>query len=192
MEYSKEHIRKTALKLRQSLTREQVSLKSEAILNRLAGLEEYKKSSLVMLYADFRNEVATGDMIRMCIEDGKRTILPYIVRTDEGGRAMYASQIASLEELCPGAYGIYEPKESARIAVSPLSLDMVIVPGVAFDERRNRLGYGAGFYDCFLAQTRGGCCKAALAFEVQIFPSIPKGVHDVCMDMVVTEDRVIT
>ncbi len=191
MAYSKEQIRKIALKLRQDLPCEQISVRSRAVLNRLAGLEEYKKSNLVMLYADFRNEVRTGEMIRMCIEDGKRTVLPYIVRTGAGGREMYASQVASLTELWPGTYGIYEPKEAVRIPVSPSSLDMVIVPGVAFDEKRNRLGYGAGFYDCFLARTRRGCCKVALAFEVQIFSNIPKGAHDIRMDMVVTEDRII-
>jgi 5-formyltetrahydrofolate cyclo-ligase len=91
----------------------------------------------------------------------------------------------------PGVFGILEPrKESARI-FNPEEIDLVIVPGVAFDEHRNRIGFGAGFYDRFLESVRPSCAKIGIAFEFQIYDEVPVEEHDIPLDLVITEKRTI-
>jgi 5-formyltetrahydrofolate cyclo-ligase len=100
-----------------------------------------------------------------------------------------------MEELAIGMYNIFEPAEQLRRQPAkqvPVSqIDLAMVPGVAFDERGGRLGHGKGYYDKLLENARPDCPLVALAFECQIFPEIPVGEHDIYMDKVITERRVI-
>jgi 5-formyltetrahydrofolate cyclo-ligase len=104
------------------------------------------------------------------------------------GNGLELFEIREFErDVSPGAWGIPEPHEHNRVALD--AVDLLIVPGLAFDDRGNRLGYGAGFYDRLLAS----CSKptVALAFEGQIVSEVPAGNHDIRIKKIVTETRVI-
>ena len=94
-------------------------------------------------------------------------------------------------DLFPGFKGIREPDPDSLRQLSADDLDLIIVPGVAFDSSGNRLGMGKGYYDRFLKHLRPSALKIALAFENQIVASIPWDDNDIKMDMIITEERVI-
>ena len=101
---------------------------------------------------------------------------------------MRAAEVGSLAELEPGFKGILEPR--TRMPVDPSTADVVIVPGVAFDARGNRLGYGGGFYDSFLSEC-GDVPRIGVCFEVQVVDEVPVAEHDLPVDVIVTESRTI-
>lgn len=186
---SKNELRKSVIAARNRLVEEEIEDKSAAVAHRLLGLDEYLKAGTVMAYVDFRNEVQTGSIIRDALRRGKRVVVPV---TDVPGKKLTPAQITDFPgDLAPGAWGILEPKPERLRPVPPEEIDIVIVPGVAFDTAGNRLGYGGGFYDRFLLQTRPDCVYAALAFELQVRPNVYPGEHDLPVHMLVTEDRVL-
>ena len=122
-------------------------------------------------------------------EQGKRVVVPYCV-----GGQIQLFLLADVEELAAGGLGILEPKPALRgdpsRHVEPAGLDLVLVPGVAFDRRGGRLGRGKGYYDGLLAHIRPDTSLVALAFECQIVPEIPMLPHDVYMHKVITEKAI--
>ena len=96
---------------------------------------------------------------------------------------MVAGRILSQSELVPGAYGIPEPPEDAEI-LDPRAFGLILVPGVAFSPEGRRLGRGGGYYDRYLADTRG--LKVALARDLQLTPHLPAGPHDIDVDLIIT------
>jgi 5-formyltetrahydrofolate cyclo-ligase len=179
----KKEIRKKALAARDSLLPGQRSSKSRQIEESLFSLPEFKSAHAVMFFASFRSEVDTVPMIRRALGDGKRVILPKV-----NGDKLELFEIKNFDnDVSPGAWGIPEPCGSAPVKLD--ELDAIIVPGAAFDERGNRLGYGAGFYDKLLSEFKKP--TVALAFEEQITSNIPADPHDVPVQKIVTEKRVI-
>jgi 5-formyltetrahydrofolate cyclo-ligase len=177
-------IRKQVLAARDSMLPGQRTAKSREIGERLFALPEFKSARIVMFFASFRSEVETGLMIQRALISGKRVILPKVT-----GKDLALFEIRDFEkDVSPGAWGIPEPVASRPIDLA--EIDLIIVPGVAFDDRGNRLGYGAGFYDKLLpAFTK---TTVALAFELQIVPQIHADPHDVPVKKIVTEKSVIT
>src|SRR5690606_25232452 len=96
----------------------------------------------------------------------------------------------SLEELSPGTFGVMEPPEKEEIVLK--DIDVVVVPGVAFDRNGYRIGYGAGYYDNFLPKLKSDAKNIAVAFEMQLRDLIPVESHDVKMDMIITEQGIYT
>jgi 5-formyltetrahydrofolate cyclo-ligase len=99
-----------------------------------------------------------------------------------------------MDELQTGMYGILEPRTELRAIeakrVDPVELDLIMVPGVAFDRRGARTGHGKGYYDKLLQHARPDCPLVALAFECQVFDEIPTEPHDIFMDRIITESTV--
>lgn len=155
------------------------------IAARFLALEAFGHARTVLFYASYRGEVATQPLVEAALAAGKRTALP---RVDRPRRTMEAYPISSWDDLQPGAYGILEPPASSPV-IPPAEIDLIVVPGVAFDETGARVGYGAGYYDRYLARTGG--CRAALAYELQVVASVPAGSYDALMDYIITERRVI-
>ena len=179
----KKELRKKVLGARDKLSPRQRAAKSREIEERLFSLPEFKSAGTVMFFASFRSEVDTGPMIRRALMFGKRVVLPKVEGTE-----LALHEITDFDnDVAPGAWGIPEPIESRPVMLE--ELDLVIVPGAAFDERGNRLGYGAGFYDKLLPAFRK--MTVALAFEVQIVPNVPADIHDVPIKKIVTDRRVI-
>lgn len=186
---SKENVRKETLAARKAISMEDLIIKSDSIKEKLFSTELYKNSNTIMAYIDFRNEVLTEKIIKTAIADGKRIVIPIsVVET----RQLILSEVINYDtELEAGAYGILEPKPEYIREVDPLTVDLVLIPGVAFDERGFRVGYGAGYYDRFLEKVRPDTSKIALSLELQMVEYAYEDSHDVPVDIVLTEDRII-
>lgn len=160
---------------------------SRTIWQRFLALPEYAAADTVMLYVDARSEVRTRPFLPEVIATGKRVVVPYCA---EGDLVLF--RLENEEQLAPGYHGILEPKLELRALanhrVEPGELDLVMVPGVAFDRRGGRLGYGKGYYDRLLRRAGGGA--VAVAFECQIVAEIPMLQYDVFMDKVITEKTI--
>jgi len=162
---------------------------SREICRKLATLPEYRSAATVMFYLDIRTEVRTRPFLPAVGEQGKRIVVPYCV---EGQIELF--RMESLDELAAGTFGILEPPAELRgradRKVEVSELDLIVVPGVAFDRKGARLGHGGGYYDKLLRLVRPDTAVVALAFECQLFPAIPMQPHDVYMQRVITERTV--
>ncbi|MFA4028524.1 MAG: hypothetical protein GDYSWBUE_000428 [Candidatus Fervidibacterota bacterium] len=145
-------------------------------------------ASTVMLYAPMNDEVNVEPLIRQLLSVGVRVCLPQVERTS---RRIIPRLISSFDEqVAVGTYGIREPKGECQIV--PLDeIEAVIVPGRAFDERCRRIGRGGGYYDRFLGELPKSACTIGVAFEFQVFDSVPADEDDVPVDCVITERRAI-
>lgn len=185
----KRELRKKIIAERMGLSQSMVAQKSLNIAKKLDSLLEYQKASLIMFYLDFRNEVQTSKLIEQALAEGKRIVIPITVREES---KLIPSEILDFPgDLVPGTWGILEPKEDCIRPVDPKEIDVVIVPGVSFDEKGNRMGYGGGFYDRFLLRTKPEAIFIALAFEMQVRDNVFPEKHDLPVHYVVTEERVI-
>lgn len=185
----KESIRKRILSLRNRQPLYQAMNKSFRIQKRLFTSPEFVKAKTILFYVATKDEVKTESMIKKAIEYGKRVVVPI---SNVKKKTLSLSELRSFnEELKPGAFNILEPKEEFIRPVSPEEIDLVIVPGVAFDEKGNRIGYGMGFYDRFLKTVRKDTPVIGLAYNFQIVDEIPIDDKDVTVDKVVTEERIV-
>nr|HIK01166.1 5-formyltetrahydrofolate cyclo-ligase [Candidatus Undinarchaeales archaeon ERR594346 U_76725] len=183
----KKSLRKKHLLKRSEVPLPSVLKKSEVIGKRLLELPEFSKASKIMLYSSKDSEVDTASIIRSCIQSEKEVYLP---RTDIKSRKMEAVLISEFpEDVEIASFGLLEPKKDLNATENLREIDLVIVPGVAFDERGNRLGYGFGFYDRFLTEVRAP--KIGLSFESHVLDLVPQESHDVRVDKIVTELRII-
>ncbi len=184
----KTEIRRRALEARESLSPGEVEEKSRAIARRLFSLPEFKRARTVMFYVSRPEEVRTRRMIRSALRSGLRVAVPF---TGVEGEKMVPVLIEEMDrDLSPGRWGILEPR-SAENMIPVEEIDLIVLPGVAFDRRGNRLGRGLAFYDSFLKKAHPRTGRVALAFENQIYDQIPSFGHDVPMNKVITENRVI-
>jgi 5-formyltetrahydrofolate cyclo-ligase len=176
-------LRKQVAQARDGLSREARKSKSREIGERLFALPEFRAAGVVMFFASFRSEVDTLTMIRHALAAGKRVFLPKVK-----GRELALFEIRDFDkDTVPGAWSIPEPRETLPAAIR--EVDLMIVPGLAFDENGNRLGYGAGFYDRILPSFPR--TTVALAFEEQIVPAVPVSNHDIPVKKIITEKRII-
>ncbi len=162
---------------------------SEKIVERFMQLDEYAAAKTVMFYVDVRDEVRTRQALPAAIASGKRIVVPYCV---DGELELF--WLEGMDELELGMYRILEPTASMRTVerkkLQPTDLDLVMVPGVAFDRNGGRTGHGKGYYDKLLQHARLDAPLIALSFECQLFDKIPAESHDIFMDKVVTEAAV--
>lgn len=182
----KEEIRKKILSLRDSQTEFEVITKSELIQKRLFNLPEFKKAKTILFYVSIKSEVRTEKMIKQVLKQGKRVVLPI---SDVKERKLILSELKDFDELEPGTFNILQPKKEFFRSVSPEELDLIIVPGVAFDKDGDRIGYGMGFYDKFLSSLKKRIPVIGLAYELQMVDDIPVHDKDVTVDKVVTEKK---
>ena len=163
---------------------------SRQIMARFFALPEYASAQAVMLYLDVRAEVRTRHDLDTALSSGKQIIVPWC--RDDGQLELFL--LENVNELAVGMYKILEPQaelrtlEAKRFPVE--ELDLIMVPGVAFDRRGARMGHGKGYYDKLLERARRDTPLVALAFECQLFPEIPVQPHDVFMDKIVTESAI--
>ena len=185
----KQFLRKEMLARRGKLTTAQRVIRSADILQRLFELEPMRSASWVHFYVSYGSEVETTGMIANAIRSGKQVTVP---KMDPIVNRLVLSELKDpVRELAPNDQGIPEPLPEAFRPVEPDRMDIMIVPGVGFDERGHRLGQGAGYYDRLLAAVSGKITIVGLAFDPQIVPDSPVGEHDVGVNWVITEKRVI-
>ena len=180
----KKEIRAEFKKRRREADEETLHEKSLQILERFRQLSAYKDASLLLAYVDAKREVETRLLMRCAWDDGKKVAVPRV----DGDGIMHFYYLRSLKDLEPGAFGIMEPRADCRICEPEEGL--LLMPGVAFDEQGHRVGYGGGYYDRYL-EKHPHLIHIALAFEFQIFPEVPSEKHDICPDLIVTENRIL-
>jgi 5-formyltetrahydrofolate cyclo-ligase len=178
----KRSIREEMLVRRRHLAVDTCLARSLSAQQRLLQTPEFAASTVVGLYSPVRNEVFTEEIFTVARLAGKTVAYP---RVRENWLDFV--EVSQRQELVPGAYGILEPG-GAKI-VPPAALGLIVVPGVAFDLAGHRLGYGKGYYDRFLLGGRGHL--VGLCFDFQLVTKLPAEVHDVRMDMLVTDERTL-
>lgn len=181
----KKIIRKEMIKKRMQLTRTELIEKSQLITEHLIGLNLLKENMNVFLYMDFRNEVMTQFILAYLKEINAHIILP---KTHINDHSMTLHHIQDMEKLQLTKYGILEPTNETEIDVS--QIDLILIPGVAFDKNGYRLGYGGGFYDRLLPHFKEKPV-IALAFDLQVIKVVPREAHDRKVSMLLTESTII-
>jgi 5-formyltetrahydrofolate cyclo-ligase len=180
-------LRKMILKARRSLPSEYRQMASKAIMAILLECEAYRRAEAVMAYASMADEVQLQGLLEHSLKAGKFLALPYVISQGMMG----AARVKSLAALTEGAYGILTVAEEGRVMLPPGSLDLIVVPGVAFGLDGSRLGMGAGFYDRFLSEREPQARRIALCFDCQLAEEIPMEVHDQRVEAIITETRFI-
>ena len=186
----KSRIRDEMSRKRDAMKEAEAESKSAAIMKNLVKLTEYKKAKAVMFYAAKGNEVQTMELIEAALKEGKIVLLPI---TNIEKKEIEAAVIEDYDrDLKKGTFGIMEPDPFKKRVnrKDEKNIDVVIVPGVAFDIDGHRLGYGHGFYDKLLHRL-DRTVKIGLAYDFQIVGKLPRESHDHPMDIIVTESRVI-
>lgn len=182
----KSQIRREIFKFRSSLSYKDVLDKSRIIFEKIADTDWYKAAQEVYLYASYNNEVDTRWITEYSLSVGKMVCCPKVNKTDENLCFMDFYEISSQEDLIAGYKGIPEPKDGLVKANEPSKNAIIIVPMVAFDEKRTRIGYGKGFYDRYLS-THHFHKIVGVAFEGQKVENITKNPFDISPEIIYTE-----
>lgn len=174
----KTEIRKIVRGLKKEVPLEEKKRRSRPIMERVSTLPAFEQAKTVLLYWSMDDEVYTHEFVRQWYER-KRILLPCV-----DGDDLLLRQYTGPESMQPGPqFGIPEP--TGEVFTELEKVEMIVVPGVAFDRKNNRMGRGRGFYDRLLKSTPNAV-KVGVAFDFQIFDSIPVESFDVPMDFVVT------
>jgi 5-formyltetrahydrofolate cyclo-ligase len=186
---NKKLIRKQILGLRdKQKNKEELSQK---IVEKVFAMSDFKQANTVLIYLDIKSEVRTRPHLPHFLATGKIIVVPYV-----SPRGLELFHLEDLTELADGTFGVLEPVAELRLdlkkKVSPEEIDLALIPGIAFDSEGARLGYGKGYYDKLLCELRLDCLMVGLAFECQIHNKLPQEEHDINLDFVLTEDRIIT
>ncbi len=186
--FLKAHLRQEALNKRDSIHPHDREIKDKLIRQRLLSLSGFHRAKTVLLYASFRSEVETISHIEAALSLGKRVVLPVV---DRRNKRLNLYEIKAVNELIPGYMGIPEPSVLEGRAVNIKEIEFIAVPCAGIDERGNRLGYGAGYYDTLLKDVGADVEVAALAYEEQVLKEIPHESHDIRVRKIITDKRVI-
>lgn len=180
----KQEVRKKYLTIRRDLNKREE--KAAAVAAKLFSMPEYTSAKTVAIYYSMASELSTDHIRHAAIAEGKQVALP---RTF--GDYMNFYLIGEGEKMTRSDFGVWEPLENAEKLIDPQSIDLIIVPGLAFDRDLNRLGFGRGFYDRYLSKT--DAFKIGICYDAQIAPKneIPTDEYDVKMDRIITEKEVI-
>ena len=176
----KKEIRKAIRALKRDVSLEDKKKRSQKILDDLEKNESFKDANTVMLYWSMDDEVHTHDFVLKWASK-KRIILPCVK-----GDLLELRVFKGLENLIEGdSFGILEP--SGELFTNVNSIDLIVVPGVAFDKRGYRIGYGGGFYDIFMSKLKNHTSKVGIAFDLQVTEEISYESFDIKIDSLLTE-----
>lgn len=176
---TKQAIRKEIFRRRKEAESTQIVDNSSAICKKLCSLTQFAEAEWIYLYIDCKNEVMTAGIMKEALRQGKHVAAPRVE-----GKDMVFYEIHSYEDLESGYFGIMEPKDGLQKAECENAF--LVMPGVAFDNKKHRAGYGGGFYDRYLSIHKG-LYKAAVAFDFQIVDHVPVEDTDILPDIVITE-----
>ncbi len=173
------------IRLRSALSKTEVKQKTEKIHQNLMQHEAMKQAQTILVYLNFGDEIDTRSLIDTWLRDNRKVYVPVMkpktrilvpVRIDGGFR-----------ELPTNSYGIQEPSLKGAETALYEELDLVLVPGLAFDRRGNRLGYGGGYYDRLLPQLRSDAQTIAMAYAFQVIEQVPIEPFDCPIHTLITE-----
>ncbi|MFB5609951.1 MAG: 5-formyltetrahydrofolate cyclo-ligase [Nitrosarchaeum sp.] len=177
----KTSLRKFLLDKRDGTSFDLMKIASKSILKRLKKIESFKTAHKIGAYYPIGSEILTQDIMQEALSEGKEIFLPKVI-----GKNIEFRKIESFDNLENGSFDIMEPRNECP---RDNNLDIILVPTVGISPNGVRLGYGHGFYDRFLAENK--IKTISLTYEKQIVKNIPKSEHDVIIDWIVTEDRII-
>lgn len=165
---------------------EELQQRSAKVAVQLFSQPEYRQAETMMIYLSLPREVDTTSIVVRAWQDGKRVVAPQVLWES---KQMIPIEIGSLEnDVAVGSMGVREPIRGEPVPID--AIDLVVVPGLAFDPFGNRLGRGRGFYDRFLSRKEFRGTPCGLALEEQVVTSIPADAKDVQMKMLVTDQQV--
>ena len=183
----KQELRLEMLRLRDALSPAAAARAGAAVTRRVLALPAFRDAGTVMAYLDVRKEVQTRALIRKALASGRRVAVPV---TDPERRRLIAAGVSGYPiDLEPGPYGIPQPKRYEEIP--PGELDCILIPGLAYDVRGYRLGFGGGYYDRFLPRVRSDAVLIGLAYDFQLRPTVYPEAHDRAVHLVATETRIL-
>lgn len=184
---SKDELRRAASRAMASLGPASIAELSARVEARLAELKEYRTARTIACYVATKGEVQTESIIKGAMGRGAKVIVPVVL---DGSRLLFSELKDYDDELAPSTFGILEPKPEFFRPVPLERADLVLVPVVAWDEKGRRLGHGRGYFDRALSGPLEGE-KMGLALEAQRVEEIPAEAHDVPLDAIVTDRRVL-
>ena len=158
---------------------------SRSIFEKITASEEFENANKIFTYVNFENEIVTEDIINYSLSLNKIVAVPVI-----NGKEMFFSEIKSLSELKKNKFGILEPESNALKITECDEKTLVLVPLLAYNSKKQRIGYGGGYYDKFIA-ANNALCFMGLGFEWQRNDELPTEIHDMALDMIVTEKKFI-
>lgn len=186
----KDQLRRKMLAIRDAIPPREKRALDQKIMRHLFAWHVYRVSRSIFCYVSFRSEVNTFPLILRVLSDDKVLTVP---RVHPQTKTMHAVVLKNMDDLKPGFYGILEPESAKEFSMGRFNeLSLVIAPGCAFTREGDRIGYGGGYYDRFLACCRStGCVICALTYERLILPAIPVKKTDIPVDYVITETGVL-
>ncbi len=196
LEVSSESAAKTKIAIRKMIVQKREELgglekeeKNIAIAQRLFGMDEFKKSKTIFCFLSTSFEVQTERIIRESLRLGKQVLVPLL---EPGGENLKASRIPSMDiDFVIGEYGVRQPAPKFRNIVPFANIDFVVVPGLAFDNFGNRIGYGGGFYDKFFKKITRDVSRVAVSYDFQLFNLVPHSHSDEPVHFLITETKAL-
>lgn len=182
----KEELRNQVLERRAEISEEDWENRSDKIINQLLKTDFFRDAHTVHTYISMneRREVCTDSLLEALIASDKRVVVP---KTNFSNTTLTHSELSTMNDLERNKWGIREPSKIKPIDIG--DIDLIIVPMAAVDRQGNRLGYGKGFYDRFLAKTEA--VKVGLVFSEFLFDEIPAESFDEKLDVIISEEGVI-
>jgi 5-formyltetrahydrofolate cyclo-ligase len=178
-------IRKEILEKRESQAPATRAAQSRSIVKALLNCKEFQAADKILIYLSKDGEVGTDNLLSRAFELGKRVCVPVV---DEKSEELRISELPGPEiSFRLGAFGVREPEDQDLNFVPPDQIDLVVTPGLAFDRRGGRIGYGKGYYDRLLSRLGSHVPRIALAFDFQILDAVPQDENDIRVNAIITE-----
>lgn len=187
LQEAKAALRKQVLARREALPDDARRAAELAIEKRVFALTKYERAKCVMAYMSFGMEMDVTAIVEAIIWSGKKLVLP---RVNRATKTLSLHRVENMADLVAGVWSIREPRADLP-TVTIDAIDLVLMPGVAFDIQGNRLGYGAGFYDKLLVSTSAQPTRVAATFDCQLVDAVPTDAHDQRVHVLITESRTI-
>ena len=181
----KKRLRRSQLLLRRRLTEEQKCEAGRRAQQRLLRHDLFAATQVIALYAPIRGEMETYQLLDAALMAGKRVVYPRV----EGERMVFVV-VQSRQDLTHGSFGVLEPRGDDVVPAS--EIDLVVVPGLAFDRCGARLGYGKGYYDRAFENRPSSCVLIGLGYAFQLGECLPCEAHDVSLNWLVTDHEMLS
>ncbi|MBG9773601.1 5-formyltetrahydrofolate cyclo-ligase [Brevibacillus laterosporus] len=184
----KKYLRQVMISERDLLSKEACLQKSAKATQHLWSISAVKDAQTIMCFSSFGSEINTWSFIEEARERQIKVALPL---TDREHKKITPYTYEGRNSLKKGAYGIWEPDTLYSTELKLADIEVVIVPGVAFDQQKGRLGYGAGYYDRFFASLSHEPRRIGFCFAMQVIEKVPMEPFDIHLHQIVTEDGII-
>ena len=184
MKATKESLRQYFLEIRDQLKPQYIQKASDEVANHLLHHPRFKESETILIYMAFRNEVDLSQIVHEAWKQGKQILVP---KTNKKDKKMEPYLLTSWDELVIGNYGIFEPNVSDKYPFPFANIELVLVPGLAYDRKGYRLGYGGGYYDRFFDQFAHLPYRIGVGFDFGQVEELPHEPHDYPVNEICTE-----